>query len=101
MQSLGVELDTRAIAQVDDVMMNARSDQVIGFRAWQTTRHLFEFINRYETTYAGADVATLEDCRTLRERFVSSFQINGQDADSRRQGEITYDGFEVRHLTRH
>ena len=101
MQGLGVELNASAIAQVDDLMTNAHGDQVIGFGARQAMRHLFEFINRYETAHAGANVAAFEDCRTLRERFVSSFQINGQDANARRQCEIPYDRFEVRHLSRH
>src|SRR5258708_2685937 len=88
-QSFRVEWMARAVAQVYNLVPDARSDEPVGLGPRQAFGQLFQLFNRQETPDASADIATLYDRRSFRHRLVSAVQIHRQDADTSMQRQVS------------
>src|SRR3954469_2422565 len=61
----GVELVTRAVAKILNLVTHERGYQPVGFRSRKSSRHLFQFFNRQITANACAHLAAAYDIRPL------------------------------------
>src|SRR5690349_15456189 len=96
-----VELAAGAVAKVYDLVPDARRDEPVCLGPRHALRHLLEFLDFEKASDARSDVAVLDERRSLRHRFVGALEIHRQYPNARMQREISNDGLEVGHDSRH
>src|SRR2546423_353532 len=75
-QRFRVEGVARAVAQVFDLMPGERGDQAVGFGARQSLRQFFQLFKGEIAPDARADIAALDDVRSLRQRLIRAVEID-------------------------
>src|SRR5262249_6070521 len=96
-----VERLASAVSQVHNLMPDASGDQPVSLSARHTLRQIFQLLDLEKTADASANFTVLDDRRAFRHRFIRAVKKHRQDSDARVQCQISNDGFEISHDSRH